>query len=102
MYACVELWAVSSGPSGWQAGYATLAGLQPTGTDTHRAQAIRRVGGLARYIDIETGNLREGGPDREPEVIRTPAGCASGDPPASPSSGSGKAPQWLERAREAE
>ena len=56
-----ELWAVSSGPSGWQAGYATLAGLQPTGTDTLRAQAIRRVGGLGRYIEIEIENLREGG-----------------------------------------
>jgi uncharacterized protein (DUF885 family) len=55
-----ELWTVSSGPSGWQAGYATLAGLQPTGTNTLRAQAIRRVGGLARYVDIEMENLREG------------------------------------------
>ena len=55
-----ELWAVSSGPSGWQAGYATLAGLQPAGTDTLRSQAIRRVGGLARYIDVEIANLREG------------------------------------------
>jgi uncharacterized protein (DUF885 family) len=55
-----ELWTVSSGPSGWQAGYSTLAGLQPTGTDTLRAQAVSRVGGLARYIDTEIGNLRRG------------------------------------------
>ncbi len=61
MRACrEELWAVSSGPSGWQAGYSALAGLQPTGTDALRSQAIRRVGGLARYIDVEIRNLREG------------------------------------------
>lgn len=55
-----ELWTVSSAPSGWQAGYATLSGLQPTGTDSLRSQAIRRVVGLARYIDVEIRNLREG------------------------------------------
>jgi uncharacterized protein (DUF885 family) len=55
-----ELWTVSSGPSGWQAGYAALSGLQPTGTDSLRSQAVRRVVGLARYIDVDIGNLREG------------------------------------------
>ena len=37
-----ELWAVSSAPAGWQASYATLAGLQPVGTDSLRQQALRR------------------------------------------------------------
>jgi uncharacterized protein (DUF885 family) len=55
-----ELWTVSSGPPGWQAGYATLSDLQPIGSDTLRSQAIRRVMGLARYIDVEVANLREG------------------------------------------
>ncbi len=55
-----ELWTVSSGPSGWQAAYATLSSLQPTGTDSLRSQAIRRVAGLARYLDVEIRNLREG------------------------------------------
>jgi uncharacterized protein (DUF885 family) len=55
-----ELWSVSSAPSGWQAGYTTLAALQPTGSDSLRSQAVRRVGGLARYVGIEIENLREG------------------------------------------
>lgn len=55
-----ELWSVSSAPSGWQASYATLAGLQPVGTDSLRRQAVRRVEGLAGYIDVETVKLREG------------------------------------------
>jgi uncharacterized protein (DUF885 family) len=55
-----ELWGVSSGPSGWQAGYATLAGLQPVGSDTLRKQAVRRASGLASYLDVEISNLREG------------------------------------------
>lgn len=56
----LELWSVSSGPSGWQAGYATLAGLQPVGTETLRAQAVERMEGLARYVEVETENLRQG------------------------------------------
>lgn len=55
-----ELWPVSSGPSGWQAGYATLAGLQPVGTDTLRAQAVERMRGLARYIEVDIENARQG------------------------------------------
>jgi uncharacterized protein (DUF885 family) len=55
-----ELWAVSSGPTGWQASYALLAGLQPVGSDSLRRQAVRRVEGLARYIQTETDNLRQG------------------------------------------
>lgn len=55
-----ELWSVSSAPSGWQASYATLAGLQPVGTDSLRGQAVRRVEGLARYLGIETEKLRDG------------------------------------------
>ena len=55
-----ELWAVSSGPAGWQASYATLAGLQPVGSDSLRGQAVERVRGLARYIEVELRNLRQG------------------------------------------
>jgi uncharacterized protein (DUF885 family) len=55
-----ELWAVSSGPPGWQASYTTLAGLQPVGTDSLRRQAVRRVDGLSRYLEVELDNLGEG------------------------------------------
>jgi uncharacterized protein (DUF885 family) len=55
-----ELWLVSSTASGWQASYATLAALQPVGTDSLRTQAVQRSRGLARYIEVETENLRRG------------------------------------------
>ena len=56
----LELWPVSSGPTGWQAGYANLAALQPVGTETLRAQAVERTAGLARYLEVEIANLRAG------------------------------------------
>lgn len=56
----LELWPVSSAPNGWQASYATLAGLQPVGSDSLREQAIRRARGLARYLDTELANVRRG------------------------------------------
>ena len=55
-----ELWPVSSAPTGWQASYATLAGLQPVGSDSLREQAVRRVEGLARYVDTEIANVQLG------------------------------------------
>jgi uncharacterized protein (DUF885 family) len=55
-----ELWPLSSTVTGWQASYATLGELQPVGTDSLRQQAVRRAGGLARYLDTEIANLRQG------------------------------------------
>ena len=55
-----ELWPLSSTVTGWQASYSTLAGLQPVGTDSLRQQAERRARGLARYLETEMTNLREG------------------------------------------
>jgi uncharacterized protein (DUF885 family) len=42
----MELWSVSTAPSGWQAGYSALAGLQPVGSADLRAQAVARVRAL--------------------------------------------------------
>jgi len=54
-----ELWAVNH-MSGWQTGFAQLAAIQPVGTPEKRAQALARWGMLARFIDTEISNLREG------------------------------------------
>jgi len=54
-----ELWAVNH-MSGWQTGFARLAAIQPVGTPEKRAQALARWGMLARFIDTEISNLREG------------------------------------------
>jgi uncharacterized protein (DUF885 family) len=56
----MELWDVSTAPSGWQAGYAALAGLQPVGSVELRAQAIARARALPRFVDTETDRLRLG------------------------------------------
>ncbi|HVE77620.1 MAG TPA: DUF885 domain-containing protein [Gemmatimonadaceae bacterium] len=54
-----ELWGLNQ-LTGWQAGYAYLAGVQPVGTDDLRSQALARWRQLPRFIDIEIANLREG------------------------------------------
>ena len=54
-----ELWDVSS-VGGWQGEYASLAEAQPVGTPALRAAAIARVRALARRVDAEVENLREG------------------------------------------
>ena len=54
-----ELWPVNH-MSGWQAGYAQLAAIQPVGTPVKRGQALARWQMLPRYIDTEILNLREG------------------------------------------
>ena len=54
-----ELWPVSQ-MSGWQAGSAELAGIQPVGTPELRAQALTRWRLLPAYLDNELANLKEG------------------------------------------
>jgi uncharacterized protein (DUF885 family) len=55
----MELWSVSS-VNGWQGEYAALADVQPVGTPALRAAAVARVSALARRVDGEIANLREG------------------------------------------
>jgi len=54
-----ELWPVNH-MSGWQAGFAQLAAIQPVGTPEKRSQALSRWRMVPRYIDNEISNLREG------------------------------------------
>jgi uncharacterized protein (DUF885 family) len=54
-----ELWPVNQ-MSGWQAGFATLARLQPVGTPALREQALARWRRLPAYLRNEMDNLREG------------------------------------------
>jgi uncharacterized protein (DUF885 family) len=46
--------------SGWQAGLAQLAAIQPVGTDSARAQALARWRSVPRYLDNEIAAIREG------------------------------------------
>lgn len=60
MRACrMELWRVSE-IEGWQATYAELAPLQPVGTDSLRARALRRWSRLPQLVYDEIANLRRG------------------------------------------
>ncbi len=54
-----ELWSVSQ-LFGWQTKYPFLAGIQPVGSDSLRAQALERFRQLPRFIDRETERLRTG------------------------------------------
>jgi uncharacterized protein (DUF885 family) len=54
-----ELWPVNQ-MSGWQAGLAQLASVQPVGSAVRREQALARWQKVPRYIDTEIANLREG------------------------------------------
>jgi uncharacterized protein (DUF885 family) len=54
-----ELWNLNTN-SGWQSTYASLATLQPIGTDSLRAQALTRLRALPRFIATEQRNLGEG------------------------------------------
>jgi uncharacterized protein (DUF885 family) len=54
-----ELWPVNH-MSGWQAGLAQLAAIQPVGTAERRAQALARWRTVPQYLDTEISNLREG------------------------------------------
>ena len=53
-----ELWNVSA--FGWQAGLVQVAGIQPTGSDEARAQALARWRQLGSWVDQEVSNLKEG------------------------------------------
>jgi uncharacterized protein (DUF885 family) len=55
-----ELWAGVNQMFGWQVSLPRLAQVQPVGTDDLRAQTLTRWRGLAKMIDTETANLREG------------------------------------------
>ncbi|WP_420128397.1 DUF885 domain-containing protein [Longimicrobium sp.] len=55
-----ELWAGVNQMFGWQVSLPRLAAVQPVGTDELRAQTLTRWRGLAKVIDTETVNLREG------------------------------------------
>jgi uncharacterized protein (DUF885 family) len=54
-----ELWPVNQ-MSGWQAGFAQLAAIQPVGTPELRTQALARWRMLPAYLDNELANLKEG------------------------------------------
>lgn len=54
-----ELWPVNQ-MSGWQAGLAQLASIQPVGTPAARQKALARFGRVPRCLDTEIINLREG------------------------------------------
>jgi uncharacterized protein (DUF885 family) len=56
----MELWNVSPTYSGWQADFAVVAGLQGAKTPEDRQHAMARFSELARYLDTEIENLREG------------------------------------------
>src|SRR3954447_1459947 len=45
---------------GWQIGFPVVAQLQPVGTAELRRAALSRWHGIAGFVDIEIGNLREG------------------------------------------
>jgi uncharacterized protein (DUF885 family) len=55
-----ELWNLNTSVPGWQAGYTSLAGLQPVGTDSLRRQAVARVRALPRFLRTEQANLEAG------------------------------------------
>lgn len=46
--------------NGWQIGLPVIAQIQPVGTPKLRAAALRRWHDVARYVDTEIANLREG------------------------------------------
>ncbi len=54
-----ELWPANQ-MNGWQVSATWLLPMQPVGTADLRAQALARWRGLARYVDTEIANLKEG------------------------------------------
>ncbi|QJR37582.1 DUF885 domain-containing protein [Gemmatimonas groenlandica] len=55
-----EWWNISPGAGGWLGTYAAVASIQPTGSAATRADAVRRVRALGRYVEREIPNLRAG------------------------------------------
>ncbi|MEN8143615.1 MAG: DUF885 domain-containing protein [Gemmatimonadota bacterium] len=56
----MSLWNVSPTWTGWQSGLALAFSDQPVGTDDWRAATGARARDVARYLDTEIANLREG------------------------------------------
>ena len=56
----LELWNVSPTYTGWQSVFALLASVQPVGSAEARGDAATRTRVVARYLDTEIANLREG------------------------------------------
>ncbi len=56
----MELWNVSPTYTGWQAGIAFLASIQPVADDGEREDALKRFASLPEYLNQEVANLREG------------------------------------------
>lgn len=54
-----ELWR-ASGITAWHTSLPFVFDLQPLDADEQREQALQRLGKVARYIETETRNLREG------------------------------------------
>ncbi len=54
-----ELWGVNE-TAGWQTNLTYIAEIQPVGTEELRQQALARARELARFLDTEIVNLREG------------------------------------------
>jgi uncharacterized protein (DUF885 family) len=54
-----ELWSASSA-TGWHSSLPVLFQIQPVDTPEHRRQAKERLSRLARYVDVEIENLRQG------------------------------------------
>jgi uncharacterized protein (DUF885 family) len=55
-----ELWNVSPTWTGWQAELPLVAGMQAVGTPDEQRAAVARWGEVAKYLDDEIANLREG------------------------------------------
>ncbi|MEJ2205191.1 MAG: DUF885 domain-containing protein [Gemmatimonadota bacterium] len=56
----MELWNVSPTWTGWQSMMASTLAVQPVDTEAERAAAMGRVADMARFLDTEIANLREG------------------------------------------
>ncbi|MGA8203787.1 MAG: DUF885 domain-containing protein [Woeseiaceae bacterium] len=56
----VELWNVSPTWTGWQFLFASTAAIQPVATAKDRRAALARASDTARYLKVETDNLRRG------------------------------------------
>ena len=54
-----ELWNVSQ-MTGWQVQFGYLVTIQPVNSESARHDALARWGALAKYLDVEIANLREG------------------------------------------
>jgi uncharacterized protein (DUF885 family) len=56
----IELWNVSPTWTGWQADLPLVAGMQATDTPEQQKAAVARFSELAKYLDDEVANLKEG------------------------------------------